>query len=166
MNESKYYAGIGSRETPEDILLLMKKIAIRLSEMGYTLRSGHAGGADLAFESGATKAEIWLPWESFNKQHPRLDSHIHRVLDPRDQEALDSVARFHPMERKLPSAVQKLMARNYRQIVGGVNSPKDSEFVICWTKDGKFSGGTGQALRISESRKIKIYNLKNDRSWG
>jgi hypothetical protein len=34
--------------------------------------------------------------------------------------------------------------------------------VVCWTKDGKSSGGTGQALRIAEYYSIPIFNLKND----
>jgi hypothetical protein len=41
----KYYAGIGSRETPKDILDLISKIAIKLESLGYTLRSGGADGA-------------------------------------------------------------------------------------------------------------------------
>ena len=34
------YAGIGSREVPDDILSVMTRIASRLEELGYTLRSG------------------------------------------------------------------------------------------------------------------------------
>lgn len=48
----KYYTGIGSRETPEDIQSWMKAFAIRMQKHGYTLRSGGAGGADSAFEHG------------------------------------------------------------------------------------------------------------------
>lgn len=44
----KYYAGIGSRETPTRVLQLMIKAAQRLAQRGYTLRSGGADGADAA----------------------------------------------------------------------------------------------------------------------
>lgn len=37
----------------------------------------------------------------------------------------------------------------------------DSSFVVCWTSDGKDSGGTGQALRIARDRNIPVYNLYN-----
>lgn len=50
---SKIYTGIGSRETPPDILELMTKIARFMFKQGFTLRSGGADGADSAFEAGA-----------------------------------------------------------------------------------------------------------------
>ena len=46
----KYYTGIGSRETPKDIMQLMSKLAYKLASEGYILRSGAAQGADTAFE--------------------------------------------------------------------------------------------------------------------
>lgn len=61
----KYYAGIGSRNTPADILDLMTHLARRLDSRGYTLRSGGADGADAAFERGAmldTPSEFILCW--------------------------------------------------------------------------------------------------------
>lgn len=48
-----YYAGVGSRETPQDVLKIMWKIGRYLALNGYTLRSGGgAKGADTAFENG------------------------------------------------------------------------------------------------------------------
>ena len=47
-----YYAGIGSRETPIDILHLFKKVAYYLSTKEFILRSGGAKGADKNFEIG------------------------------------------------------------------------------------------------------------------
>ena len=47
-----YYAGVGSRETPLDVLKTMWKIGNYLATKGYTLRSGGAKGADTAFENG------------------------------------------------------------------------------------------------------------------
>ena len=45
---SKIYTGIGSRETPEEVLKDMKKLGYILAENGWSLRSGHAPGADQA----------------------------------------------------------------------------------------------------------------------
>ena len=44
------YAGIGSRETPIEVLELMTKASTWLGSKGYTLQSGGAIGADMAFE--------------------------------------------------------------------------------------------------------------------
>lgn len=56
----RYYAGIGSRKSPQDILKFMVKIAKSLSD-SYILRSGGAVGADKAFEYGAKDKEIFRP---------------------------------------------------------------------------------------------------------
>lgn len=47
------YAGIGSRETPMEVLELMTKASTWLGARGYTLQSGGAIGADMAFEGKA-----------------------------------------------------------------------------------------------------------------
>ena len=58
----RFYAGIGARATPPEILSLMTRAAFALTKRGYVLRSGHAIGADSAFERGAGEAaEIYLP---------------------------------------------------------------------------------------------------------
>jgi len=51
-----YYAGIGSRKTPPDILALMEACAYKLARYGWNLRSGGAPGADQAFERGVAQA--------------------------------------------------------------------------------------------------------------
>src|SRR3954462_8805604 len=63
---TKIYTGIGSRQTPPEILTLMTRIAHTLDGQGYLLRSGGAAGADTAFAQGATRREIYVPWSSFN----------------------------------------------------------------------------------------------------
>ena len=58
----RFYAGIGARATPPPILSLMTRAAFALCKRGYVLRSGHAIGADSAFERGAgSAAQIFLP---------------------------------------------------------------------------------------------------------
>ena len=48
----KWYTGVGSRETPSDILEVMESVGYALASQGWTLRSGGAVGADQAFERG------------------------------------------------------------------------------------------------------------------
>jgi hypothetical protein len=150
----KYYAGIGSRETPIDIQRKMTEIAHRLGSMGYCLRSGGADGADTAFELGANKKQIFLPWDGFNGRYANGKDYI---VPPYNESLVEL---FHPNPFSLSPAGRKLMSRNSYQVLGPtLESPVD--FVLCWTKDGKASGGTGQALRVAKANNIPIFNMKN-----
>lgn len=155
----KFYAGIGSRRTPLHIRDAMTEVASHLECIGWTLRSGNARGADQAFAAGVKEAaQIWLPWSSFEKEfqleHP---NHDYREVSDYDMEAITSVAAFHPSASSLTDAGHKFMARNYRQVIG--NEEPDSQFILCWTPDGKPVGGTAQAIRIADSRKIPVINM-------
>ena len=170
MGAKKFYAGIGSRETPEDVLNSMDKIASQLCKKGYIVRTGGAKGADLAFKLGATEAglggsyvpyKIYLPWNGFNgyKHNPKqgyLDSSTASTWD----EALELVNKYHPAPEKLSEFARKLMARNAYQVLSTtLKDPVD--FVICWTKGGKLIGGTAQAMKIAMDFGVPIYNLAN-----
>ena len=152
------YAGIGSRETPREITDKMKSIATQLAPV-WTLRSGHADGADAAFENGAIigkgNMEIFLPWQGFNNA-PR---HNQFYLVPNFTKDLEEFsAAFHPAWKSCSDAAKALHMRNACQILGQYgDAPVD--MVICWTKDGKRKGGTGQALRIAEYTHIPIFDL-------
>lgn len=162
---TKFYAGIGSRETPDDILELMEAIAAELREHGYTLRSGHADGADKAFEKGSQgNNQIWLPWQGFNYADDGLVKTGHFHI--RDNWVADKVAaHYHPNWMACSDSARKLLTRNVYQILGPglgvVQHDTMSRFVVCWTKDGKASGGTGQAIRIAEGYEIPVFNLQH-----
>ena len=158
------YAGIGSRRTPNDILLIMEKFAEHMGKRNHVLRSGGADGADLAFEVGAKRAEspmeIYLPWKGFN-------GNLSPLFYP-SPAALDVAAQYHPAWQRLSEAAKKLMARNSHQILGlDLKTPCD--FVVCWTPDGynqhsqrmPDTGGTGQAIDIAIAHNIPVYNIKN-----
>lgn len=148
------YCGIGSRETPVDVCKSMTTIARRLDKLGYRLRSGGADGADDAFEAGATNKQIFLPWDGFNGR--KADGVSYVVPDFNEE----YTNKFHPKPASLSQGAKRLMSRNANQVLGlHLNDPVD--FVLCWTKDGKASGGTGQAIRIALSLNIPVFNLKN-----
>lgn len=158
---NKYYTGIGSRNTPKDIQDVMRALAHRLEQMGYTLRSGGANGADLAFEEGVTDPrhkEIYLPWKSFNNSISDLTVQL--------DGAYELASRHHPAWNSLKDSVKKLMARNSHQVLGHfLNNP--SKFVVCWTPDGCLgratrtnkTGGTGLAIAVADEQGIEIINL-------
>jgi len=147
----KYYAGIGSRETPNSILQRMKEIAQDLSRKGYILRSGGADGADTAFEIGAgSRKEIFLPWKGFNGNdselcHPTLAAH-------------NLAKSVIPWFDTLSQGAQKLHARNAHQVFG-YTLKEPVEFVVCWTPGGLPKGGTRTAIVLAQDAGIPIINL-------
>ena len=157
----KYYTGIGSRSVSDMVGRTMASLAKTLNVMGYCLRSGCAQGSDQWFQKGVgeqPEAQIWLPWENFNQDfQEQFPDHDYRLVDDDDSDARNSVNKFHSNPEKLSVAGRLLMCRNFRQ-VKGLGQP-DSEFVICWTPDGKDSGGTGFAIRVATHWKIPVYNL-------
>jgi len=151
---SKFYTGIGSRETPQSILEFMRDIAIYLRNDGYILRSGGADGADSAFENGAIcNAHIFLPWKNFNDN----PSPLYNIT----KEAEAMAEKYHPWFRNLKQGARKLHSRNCYQVLGE-NLDTPSEFLICWTPGGLETGGTSQALRIAKDYNIRIYNLAKE----
>jgi hypothetical protein len=152
----KIIAGIGSRETPPEILVEMKKIGAWCKHNNIIVRSGHADGADWAFEQGAQSlCEVYLPWKGFNKE---LKSAAKMIVHVADDAALRSIYMYHPYPKNLSGPVQKIMARNWAQVMGH-DSKTPCDAVVAWTKDGKEDGGTGQALRIAKAKKIRIINM-------
>jgi hypothetical protein len=150
------YAGIGSRETPKEVMDQMTELAKELESRGYTLRSGGAQGADTAFERGATsKKEIFPGGQKAGEREMKIAREIH----PNPQ-ALDN--------SKNPAFVWNLMARNTNQVFGkNLDTPVD--FVIAYTQDGLIdytkrsikSGGTGQAIDMASRKGIPVINLAN-----
>lgn len=150
----KFYAGIGSRKTPEDKLGEMREMGGFLLKQGYTLRSGGALGADKAFEEGVDKEY---------KRNPELRKEVleKEIFTARDwipQWAYEEAERFHPAWYRLTAYAKKLHARN-SMILYGLDGKTPVDFIVCWTPEGKISGGTGQALRIASVRRIKIFNM-------
>mgnify|MGYP001599049600 FL=1 len=145
----KKYAGIGSRKVPDDIGELMTKISERLSEKGYSLRSGSAKGSDSFFEKGVKL--------SVNDGKPTYNKEIFTAYNC-TKKAILMASNYHPGFHNCNDFIKKLHGRNAMIILGkDLNEPV--EFVVCWTENGKDSGGTGLGIRLAEDKKIKVYNL-------
>lgn len=138
--QTKYYAGIGARETPPDILGKITGTAHRLNGMQFILRSGGARGADSAWQNGAGgNFQLYKP-ESATEDAIRLAS------------------KFHPNWKACSDFACRAHGRNMMILFGyGLNDPVD--FVACWTPDGKITGGTGQAIRAAEYFGIPVFNF-------
>lgn len=153
-----YYAGIGSRETPSNILSLMTNIAGWMESQGWVLRSGGAKGADTAFEMGVKNLnmmQIFVPWKGFS----RSKHHCFAWLSPDiEAKAYGLAAQYHPNWDACSFGAKALHARNMAQILGPeLDIPAD--MVICWTPNASGKGGTGQALRIARALEIPVFDL-------
>lgn len=181
---NKYYTGIGSRESPEEICNLMTEMAYKLASQGWTLRSGGAQGADQAFEEGWWKhhmerdiaemakprAQIFLPWNDFeNRHHGDGDGAYIVVKDQRLlEEANDIASVIHPAWNAkrgdgtpvLSRGMKTLHSRNCFQVLGEtLDTP--SRFVICYgLPEGRsVKGGTRTACELALNNEIPVFNL-------
>ena len=148
------YAGIGSRNTPADIILKMSLTARHFRLQGYTLYSGGAKGADSAFEAFAGDLKkIFLPYDGFNGR--KIDNIRYFGYT---EEAWKMASFYHPNWKNLSQPAKRFHARNCHQVLGlDLQSPVD--FVYCYTEGGKLVGGTAQALRIANDHNIEVHNF-------
>jgi hypothetical protein len=163
-------AGIGSRKTPFHILSEMREIGAWCRESSIWVRSGHAEGADYAFEEGAQEYCIaYLPWTGFNNKLARTKAHFCLPLEQMFSQYSKLIKKYHPASDKLSSGALKLMKRNCCQVLGNkLDSPVFA--VICWTPQSlssmgmpEWKGGTGFACRMAFDYTIPILNMYEEK---
>jgi len=164
---SKYYTGVGSRNTPPEICVYMTQLATTLRDAGYILRSGHARGADRAFEAGAEEsAEVYLPWKSFGTKPYKDDPGT--PIQGRGIVADDMTSMRHfELYKKVcenmgrswgefPRGVRMLTYRDMHQVIGNTEKSKPSDFLVCWTAA---PGGTHYAMEAARLNYIPVFNI-------
>lgn len=167
-----FYSGIGSRQTPQHVMNSMIIIAEWLATEGYTLRSGNANGADVAFGLGCDsvcgKSEIFLPYKNFNGDC-RNSIHItnKRIL----KQATQIMKSLKPESYTWNAKNTPYHQRNVFQVLG-VNLNTPSKFVICYTDTGAESeydvlsmqdnSGTSTAIVLADRLAIPVINMYND----
>jgi len=164
----KYYTGVGSRKTPPGIIKIIEELAIQLRDKGFTLRSGHAPGADLAFETGANgQADIYLPWNNFNVEFPVIGQQCVKN-NVNASIVLETVLKKHLDTQHFQNIckgkhwIKLLHTRNVYQVLGHEQTPFPSDFLVCWAPpSGKLQvqGGTNTAVLVAYEYKVPIYNL-------
>lgn len=156
-----YYAGIGSRTTPDQFMDVFTQVAETLEGIGFILRSGGAEGADTAFARGTNKREIYIPWWGFNQIRDKSDKTI-KTMDDIDPATLYQSRKifeqYHPNPKACTAVAQLLHMRNGFQVLGSdLETP--AKFILCWTHNGSGDGGTGQAIRIAKAKNILVFDL-------
>lgn len=160
---NKYYAGVGSRETPEDVMLLMTRLASKLESNGWVLRSGAADGADSAFEAGVSNAdnkEIFIAWNGFSGRTDK-EGGVYCLRGEIVTQAGEIASTIHPAWDKLSRGARGLHSRNCFQVLGSdLNTPV--KFLVCWAKTDKQGvpqGGTRTAWVLAQKYGVKCFNL-------
>ncbi len=148
--------GIGARVTPDEFLDFFEELGKEARERGWWVRSGHADGADYAFEMGAKeRCLVYLPWTNFNREKPVLG---HAASHPLRDEVLKIVYKHQPYAKDLKDPVKLIKSRNVYQVLG-VDLKSPSVVVVCWTDEGAITGGTGLAIQIAMDYGIPVVNV-------
>lgn len=189
---SHYYSGIGSRETPENILGVMEDAAFRLARLGWVLRSGKAKGADAAFQRGMQRysaehhnvpkeklAEIYIPWSGFKGDNDLLDdwdvalNNIDRIFPDQVSQRFELMKQVHPAAeymRDNKRGAFALHSRNVHQLMGpNLSEPRLSSFVLYYAnedKNGNPKGGTATAVKLAKMNGIRTLNLLTQEGHG
>jgi len=155
-------AVFGSRETPTEVQELMEKLSSWMVSQGARLASGHANGADLAWERGACLADpekftVCLPWRSYNDDKPINPACCVEVLTElsyRERSNCEKIAaEHHPAWRHLSSGARLLHARNI--LIG-----RNASLGFCYLNHEKpGGGGSGQCYRFLTSMKVPVVDL-------
>jgi len=180
-----YYTGIGSRETPSEVLGIMEDAALRLATIGWVLRSGKAAGADAAFQLGVQaycrkhgigessalgKAEIYTPWKSFGTPG-LLDwwdinlEYLNKLMPNQIEERNRLLSEIHPNYAALENkrGPFALHSRNMHQVLGAnILDPRPSKFCLYFAKedkDGNPKGGTATAVNLAKRHSVRTLNL-------
>ena len=153
----RYYAGVGSRETPLREQARMEKISKLLGELGYYLRSGGAEGAGQAFERGAEIAgypvEEWSPNISYFPLHEWAT------------EKASSTCWELPLERMSAYKISSITRNMYVLFGDDSEILKPVDFVVYWSASDPMEKGGGceetrSVVRASHEAGIPTYNLR------
>lgn len=175
---SGYYTGVGSRETPEEVLDLIRSLGKKFCDRGWRGRSGCAPGADTAWWEGAKMSaryeevgfDNYLPneWMFKKPQYgaivPDPEKHIFNVktfppdiYEKAKQLAFEARGSFEGLK----TGGIELHIRNAFQVLGH-NLDTASRAVVLWAEPrgrNAVHGGTNTAYQIAKRFGIEVINL-------
>ena len=175
--DSFAYAGVGSRQTPPEILETMADIAQTLGDAGTALSTGGAHGADKAFETGALRTHapitVHTPWPGYNGYRPGRDPETDiDVVHPKPASTIqghayiDLAREHHPYWTRCSRGARALFLRNVSVLAGALDDEGETlpvRAVIAYTPNGlptgREAGGTGHTLRTAAALGIPCVNL-------
>lgn len=159
-------ANVGIDQETIDALI---QIAIKLSEKGFTLRTGADGKQGelfnplgYALRQVSSKCEMYLPWKGFNNEADGIAS---------KDIAKDMLAELKPATATLPNAVRAILS-NYTHVLTGKMLNSHTKFFLTWTEDGVESigditpktGNMATPILICSRLNIPVFNVRNPES--
>lgn len=154
------YAGIGPRKIDIDTQNIFTSIATQLGRDGWLLRSGDAVGSDRAFQKGAPKRQVFLPWEGYNGSTANgIDKAVRDIDVPQLDIAIEAYNQnkgSKPDWLKLKENTKLLLCRNVAVILGE-NLDEPVSCVITCLPHG-YEGGTLHAITIAKANGISVFN--------
>lgn len=175
-----YYTGVGSRETPDDILELMMRFGKVQCDIGLRGRSGLAPGADKAFYLGAQKSERFeeVGFDNFLPNSWMFNKPDYGNVTPNPSKNIFDAKRFDNYEMAQEIACRargsfnglgnggiELHTRNTYQVLGPTLDVP-SLGLVCWAmpvgRKGMVKGGTNTAVQIAIEYGVEVINLYKD----
>ena len=172
------YAGIGSRETPKEVLELMTKAATWLEYKGYKLQTGYKRkqtngklveeGADKAFSDGTNNKELFGP-DMANATTRNIAEEIHPNLKGMWSAVYNKWVSKVGKEKATEYAdgAIGLQERNTFQVFGAeLDTAVDFVLFYAIETDNPLrpKGGTGQAVEMARRKGIPTINMA-DKDW-
>lgn len=162
-----WYAGVGSRDTPDHIGVIMTNLAREMELCHWKLRSGGATGADTFFEDGVehvNNREIFIHKEYAHGRRHSLANNVYNAQRYTDWPvAMQMASEIHSKWHMCSDDAKGLHARNIYQVLGpGMNPKTYSSLLVCWAIPdihGTPEGGTRTAWRVAEMYGIPRFNL-------
>ena len=155
-------ACIGSRRLTQPELDQCFQIGYQAAQLGHTVVSGLADGADQAFMFGASegggRVVAVLPWGSYNRNRAREGWEI-VVYDPKLHARWWKYAKLmHPAWDRCSPGAQSLHARNTGILLG--TSPSERVALVIAYPSANRTGGTEQGMRLACAQDIPLANLR------
>lgn len=162
-NHKRIVAAAGARDAPDAVLRNIMLLGSHIAKTtDYVCRTGGARGCDQAWAVGfGSRTEIMTP--SWDRITPMLAGPDGASLAAATLLALSAKQRQDYLyDEAKRDQVMPYFLRN-TQIVAGP-SPRHVEerarFLLCWTANGKDSGGTGHTMRVAANMDVPILNLR------
>ncbi len=164
MGTNMLYAGIGSRDLTPAQIDTCEKLGSWFAQCGHILCTGNAKGADQAFARGANRVNpalvyLFLPWSSYERDAVVPGNLIVSLDDYHADKIAElevGAAEHHGAWHRLKQGGRKLMVRN-GLIIDGPAGPV--EIVLAFPSNRVGGGGTGQGMRLAQSKKIELIDL-------
>lgn len=176
----KYFAGVGSRETPKNIMELMIRLGRTATDLGYKFRSGDAYNADKAFWYGVQQskkfedigAEIIIIEDGFRGR--TTDEKIFYDYSKLSQDIKDQCMEIAKGVRGSFHGLNEmgiaLHSRNVVQIKGlDLKSNVDILFLYApLNRNGRVKGGTATAHDLAVKEEVPVIKnlyIDEDYQW-